>query len=173
MLSNLTSTCTSPSWGCNVNPVTSTTQAASKHGETIKQRWTAAAPASLKTKKDRPTAVQTWVRHLPFCHDLLQQDAVWPHVWLDGELAIQRSFRGSPFDGELGTCKQRKPSGTDLGKCTHHHDEKQGNNNTQTLSTIRLLQVKEGWQTTKEEGSEEEDRQEEAGVRNVEDEYLR
>ena len=142
----------------------------SKHGETIKQRWTAAAPASLK--KDRPTAVQTWVRHLPFCHDFLQQDAVGPHVRLDGELAVQRSFRGSPFDGELGTCKQRKLSGTDLGKCTHQHDEKQGNNNTQVLSTILLRQVKEGWQTTKEEGSEEEDRQEEAGVRNVENEYL-
>ena len=49
-------------------------------------------------------------------------------------------------------------------------DEEHGNNNTQALSTICLLP--EDWQTTKEEGSKEEDRQEGAGARNVENEYV-
>ena len=57
-------------------------------------------------------------------------------------------------------------NGTDLGKCTHQHDKKQENNTTQAFSIIRLLQVKEDWQTTKEEGSKEEDRQEGTGPRN-------
>ena len=62
--------------------------------------------------------------------------------------------------------------GTDLGKCTCQSDEKERNNNTQALSTIRPLQVKEGWQTSKEETSKEEDGQEGAGAGNVENVYV-
>ena len=46
-------------------------------------------------------------------------------------------------------------NGTYLGNCTHQKNEKQGNNDTQALSMICLLQVKEGRQTTKEEGRKE------------------
>ena len=61
---------------------------------------------------------------------------------------------------------------TDLGKCTHQCDEKQGNNSTQALSTTTttkkiLLRVQEGRRTTKEEGSKEEDRQEGPDVQNI------
>ena len=62
--------------------------------------------------------------------------------------------------------------GTDLGIRTHQYDEKQGNSNTQALSTIRLLQVKEDWQTANEEGSKDEDRQEGAGARGTGQSFL-
>ena len=68
--------------------------------------------------------------------------------------------------------EQYRQNGTNLGKRTHQQDEEHGNNNTQALSMICLLPVKEDWQTTKEEGSKEEDRQEGAGARNVENEYV-
>ena len=61
--------------------------------------------------------------------------------------------------------------GTDQRICTHQYDEKQGNSNTQALSTTRLLQVKEELQTTNEEGSKEVDRQG-AGARDIEKSFL-
>ena len=79
------------------------------------------------------------------------------------------------------TIKQQRENRTDLGKCSHQYDEKQGkNNNTQVLFTNCLLRVQEDRQqkkkgvkkTTKEEGSNEEDRLERADVRNVKNEYV-
>ena len=57
---------------------------------------------------------------------------------------------------------------TDLAKCTHQYDEKQGNNNTRALSTNCLLRVRQERQITKEDGngSKEEDRQERTDVKN-------
>ena len=51
---------------------------------------------------------------------------------------------------------------TELGKCIHLYDVAQGNNETQALSTKNCLrQMQEKYIIIKEEGSEEEDRQEE------------
>ena len=62
-----------------------------------------------------------------------------------------------------------KTDRTDLGKCIHLYDETQGNKETQALSTENFLrQVQENRQIIiKEEGSKEEDRQEEADVKNL------
>ena len=47
---------------------------------------------------------------------------------------------------------------TDLGKCIHQSDEKQGNKNPRALSTHCILRVKADRHTTKEEENKEEDR---------------
>ena len=63
---------------------------------------------------------------------------------------------------------------TDLAKCTHQYDEKQGNNNTRALSTNCLFRVREERQITKEDGSgsKEENRQEGSDVKKGEKSYL-
>ena len=53
-----------------------------------------------------------------------------------------------------------RQNNTDVGKCTHQCDETQGNDSTRVLSTKHFLDR----QTTKEEGSKEEDRQEGADL---------
>ena len=60
-----------------------------------------------------------------------------------------------------------KTDRTDLGKCIHLYDETQGNNEIQALSTENCLrQMQENRQITiQEEGSKEEDKQEEAGIK--------
>ena len=64
----------------------------------------------------------------------------------------------------------------DRGECTHQYDEKQDNNNTLTSAFDNNKNVfsrcKRIDRQQKEEGSNEEDRQEEAGVRNVKNEYI-
>jgi len=61
-----------------------------------------------------------------------------------------------------------KTDRTDLGKCIHLYDEKKGNNETQALSAENCLRLVQGKRQIiiKEEGSKEEDRQEEADVKN-------
>ena len=61
-----------------------------------------------------------------------------------------------------------KTDRTELGKCIHLYDKTQGNKETQALSTEDCLrQVQEKQIIIKEEGSKEEDRQEEADVKNL------
>ena len=60
-----------------------------------------------------------------------------------------------------------KTNRTDLGKCINLYDKTQGNKETQAFSTENCLrQVQENRQIIiKEEGSKEEDRQEQADVK--------
>ena len=56
---------------------------------------------------------------------------------------------------------------TDLGKCTHQCDEVQAYNSTQAFSTKTVFFGYKERQTTKEEGSKYEDKQERADVNNM------
>ena len=62
----------------------------------------------FESKNKMYKLVHTWVRHLSLRHNLLQQDAIRPHIWLDGELAVQCCFWGSPLYGELRTYEHRE-----------------------------------------------------------------
>ena len=62
---------------------------------------------------------------------------------------------------DVGKCR------TDVEKCTHQCDETQGNNSTQALLTKLFFFGCKKRDTTKEEGSKQEDRQEGADLKKL------
>ena len=59
----------------------------------------------------------TRIGHSSLSGELGQQNPKGPHIRLDGEPAVQSSFRGGPLDGEFGTYKQESTGYHSLPVC--------------------------------------------------------
>ena len=64
-----------------------------------------------------PNSRLTWVGNSALGDQFSEQNPKGPHIRLDGEPAVQSSFRGGPLDGEFGTYKQESTGYHSLPVC--------------------------------------------------------
>lgn len=57
--------------------------------------------SAMGTKQNIKFGVPTWVWYSALGHQLSQQNTKRPDIRLDGEAAVQSSFRSRPLDGEF------------------------------------------------------------------------